>query len=294
MTTIYNYVSKFGEYGTDPGQFASEQNGIFISDFIYVVDAVRNQVIKFTLAGVYDSEFTSVRFSSPLCVAVDSTGSIYVANAGSQEVLKFGSDGTYITKWTVTGILGITTDGTYIYTCGVSVSKYSDIGTLLWDTTTNYIEGYGIACDAVVNELVYAINSGAGDLDPVVSSYSISDGAIQGTFGIRQERGGDTCFKDAWAIAVDSVGYIYVTDASSYASSQARVQVFDYTWEYVTSIGRGADYAAFPDELLNGYLNYPFGVATYSTSTATYVFVIDGNYRVTKYSKNDVLVTPKK
>jgi tripartite motif-containing protein 71 len=44
------------------------------------------------------------RFISPMGVAVDSSGNVYVADLGMERIQKFDSDGTFITKWGSGGI----------------------------------------------------------------------------------------------------------------------------------------------------------------------------------------------
>jgi tripartite motif-containing protein 71 len=39
------------------------------------------------------------RFVSPMGVAVDSSGNVYVADLGNHRIQKFDSEGTFITKW---------------------------------------------------------------------------------------------------------------------------------------------------------------------------------------------------
>jgi sugar lactone lactonase YvrE len=39
------------------------------------------------------------QFSKPVAITVDSTGSVYVVNAGNSAIQKFGEDGSYDTSW---------------------------------------------------------------------------------------------------------------------------------------------------------------------------------------------------
>jgi len=60
------------------------------------------------------------KVSKPIAIAVDSTGSVYVVNAGNSIIQKFGEDGSYTTSWGSRGASdgqsntpsGVTTDST--------------------------------------------------------------------------------------------------------------------------------------------------------------------------------------
>lgn len=82
-------------------------------DNVYVTDTGNNRVEKFTSAGTFIGAFgcalanqTSCgigsgdgAFSVPTGVAVDSSGSVYVADYGNSLIQKFYGNGTYITQW---------------------------------------------------------------------------------------------------------------------------------------------------------------------------------------------------
>jgi hypothetical protein len=82
------FLLKFGSYGTGNGQFAQfamRQLGADSSGNIYVPDSTLNRVQKFDSSGNYVSQFGSTgtangQFNSPVSVAVDSAGNIYVVD----------------------------------------------------------------------------------------------------------------------------------------------------------------------------------------------------------------------
>jgi DNA-binding beta-propeller fold protein YncE len=75
----------------------------------------------FNSGGTYVSEYRSFArstsngsFDTPSDIAIDSSGSIYVADEYNNRVQKFASDFTYVTKWSVptfTGMHGIAARG---------------------------------------------------------------------------------------------------------------------------------------------------------------------------------------
>ena len=63
------------------------------------------------------------QFSTPIDVAVDSSGNVYVADYGNSRTQKFNSSGTFITKWGSNG----SGDGQFYYPWGVTVDSSGNI-----------------------------------------------------------------------------------------------------------------------------------------------------------------------
>ncbi|MHA1770421.1 MAG: 6-bladed beta-propeller [Candidatus Thorarchaeota archaeon] len=112
-----------------------------------------------------------------------------------------------------------------------------------WDYDTNYTEG-----DWSGNNRVQFFSSG---------------GTYEGQWGSRGTTSGQ--FIDPWGVAINSSGYVYVTDTGNH-----RVQVFDMNGNFVTQWGsRGTGHGEF---------NMPMGIAV---ATNGHVYVADmGNDRI--------------
>ena len=63
------------------------------------------------------------QFNSPNDVAVDSSGNVYVADAGNDRIQKFNSNGTFITKW---GSVG-SNNGQFSGLTGVAVDSSGNV-----------------------------------------------------------------------------------------------------------------------------------------------------------------------
>ena len=101
----YQYVNKWGTYGTEDGLF-SNQRGVAVdaSGNVYVADTDNNRVQKFDSSGTFITKWGSSgegdsQFYYPNGVAVDATGNVYVADTDNNRIQKFTSDGAFITKW---------------------------------------------------------------------------------------------------------------------------------------------------------------------------------------------------
>ena len=101
------YISSFGSFGSDPGQFNLPW-GIDVDENvdIYVVDWGNNRIQIFCEDGNLKSVFGEFgtgdgQFDRPSGVAVDIHGDIYVSDWGNNRVVMFNSEGHYM--WSFTG-----------------------------------------------------------------------------------------------------------------------------------------------------------------------------------------------
>ncbi|HEY5038661.1 MAG TPA: hypothetical protein VIJ93_06265, partial [bacterium] len=186
--TSYSYVRQWGTIGAANGQFLSPGGvALDLSGNIYVVDGGNNRVQKFTTLGGYLSQLGSSapatgngpgQFDGPSGVAVDSSGTVYVADSNNHRIEKFDSSGTYAAQWDTFGFgpdaisfpSGIVLDGLgHLYV--------TDVGYVLKFTTS-------------------------GDFLAQIGSYDYDYSGGQGTlFGPTD-------------VALDASNYLYVVDGS--------------------------------------------------------------------------------
>ena len=125
-----NFISKFGSYGREDGQFEGLRGGAVDSeDKLYVLDSSRRDVQIFNSTGEeVISQFGSQgsgngQFQEPQGIAIDSNDNIYVVDISRCDVQKFNSSGIFVSKFGSCGeedgkfknIRGITIDRNNIY-----------------------------------------------------------------------------------------------------------------------------------------------------------------------------------
>jgi DNA-binding beta-propeller fold protein YncE len=119
------------------------------------------------------------QFRTPVGIAVDYSNNVYVADSGNHRVQKFSSTGAFITKWGTYG----TGDGQFNSPTGVGVGILGNV----------YVTDADLA--SAYNHRVQWFSSTGGFLGK------------WGTYGT-----GDGQFNGPWRVAVDELGYVYVTD----------------------------------------------------------------------------------
>jgi hypothetical protein len=169
---------------------------------VYVADAGNNVIRSITPAGLV-STFAgtgvsgasnvpdSVSFNSPLSVAVDATGNVYVADYGNDLIRK-------ITP------AGITT------TLAGSGSAGSDDGT---GTAATFDLPESIAIDAAGN--LYVADNGNNLIRKITPAGVVTTFAGSGTAGSANGTGTAASFNSPFGIAVDAAGNVYVADSGN-------------------------------------------------------------------------------
>ena len=128
------YMDKWGEAGTKPGQLDGPSGIKFDSDDnLYIVDSRNDRIQKFTKDGRYLAGW-GVRgdgpgqFNRPWGLGIDRAGDIYVADWGNNRVQKFTADGEYLMSF------GSASDdgGELDHPAGVAVDSDGDVYVSDW------------------------------------------------------------------------------------------------------------------------------------------------------------------
>jgi DNA-binding beta-propeller fold protein YncE len=209
------FLTQWGAAGTVSGEFKFP-NGVAVDSTgnVYVLDFLNQRVEKFTSDGNFITQWgapavlgTGVgigpgQFYAPNGIAVDSNGNVYVTDGNEDgSILKFTSDGTFITQWKTYG--------------------ESDIGR----------QDNGIAVDSLGN--VYVTIGGTVWMNGTIT-LSETSGRIQkftndGTFITQWSEGIENGqFSSPIGVAIDSAGSVYVSD------SNYRVVKFDGSGDMLT------------------------------------------------------------
>jgi tripartite motif-containing protein 71 len=178
------FITKWGSIGTGDGQFVNPNDvAVDASGYVYVADFTLTgypdgRIQKFSSSGNLVAKWDSQgsgdgQFSYPYGIDVDTSGNIYVADAGNNCIQKLSSEGTFITKW----------------------------GTITWAGKLNH--PYGVAVDASGNVFV------ADTYNHCIQKFSSSGSFITrwGSYGT-----GDGQFNSPFNVAVDTSGDVYVAD----------------------------------------------------------------------------------
>ena len=173
---------------------------------IYVADKVSNVIRKITPAGIVttfvgnagvagsaDGIGTDARFNSPVGVATDSTGNLYVADYGNDTIRKVAPNGAVTTLAGTAGAAG-NRDGV-----GANAS---------------FTPPYGIATDSAGN--VYVAEMSSHTIRKITPAGVVTTLAGKaGETGHADGTGADARFYSPHGIATDEAGNVYVADHSN-------------------------------------------------------------------------------
>jgi sugar lactone lactonase YvrE len=175
---------------------------------VYIADAGNNTIRKISAAGVVttlagtagtagtaDGTGSAARFSSPDGVAVDGTGTVYVADTYNATIRKITPAGVVTTLAGTAGSTG-TADGT--------------------GAAARFNSPHGLAADASGN--VYVADAGNDTIRKISSAGVVTTLAgTAGTAGMADGTGGAARFNSPSGVALDAAGNVFVADAGNHA-----------------------------------------------------------------------------
>jgi sugar lactone lactonase YvrE len=175
------------------------------SGTVYVADSDNATIRKITPSGVVttlagnagesgstDGTGADARFSVVWCIAVDSSGTVYVADSNNSTIRKITPSGVVTTLAGAAGQMG-STDGT--------------------GADARFGDPNGVAVDSSGN--VYVADTGNATIRKITPAGVVS--TLAGTAaqrGSTDGTGADARFVAPWGIAVDSSGNVYVSDVA--------------------------------------------------------------------------------
>jgi DNA-binding beta-propeller fold protein YncE len=244
-------------------------NGVAVDSagIVYVADTQNNRIRKIdtasnvtTLAGstlgFTNAQGTSAQFFTPLGIAIDSTGIVYVADQGNNRIRKID------TSSNVTTLAGSTSG--FLNAQGTSAQFFTPTG---------------IAIDSA--GILYVTDTNNNRIRKIDTSSNVTTLAGGSTIGFADGQGTAARFNGPNAVAVDSAGIVYVADTYN-----SRIRKIDTSSNVTTLAGSTAGF-------LNGQgtsaqFAGPFGVAV---DSAGIVYVADfGNNRIRKIAQQSITV----
>ena len=264
----YQFITKWGSLGTEPGQFDGQNNVAGSGEFIYVPDYHNQRIQKFTNSGQFSMMWGGTygeadgEFKNPHGVALDSEGNVYVSERSGLRIQKFDPDGNFITKWGSEG----TGDGQFqhLHDIAVGPGGSSSSSTTQDANNTQLSSGTGNTSRSGTNEFVYVTDT---ELFNVQKFTTI--GEFVTSWGSEGE--GEGQFASLESLDVDSNGNVYVAD---YGNN--RIQKFTTDGAFVSSWGfEGSE---------QGQFDGPSGLAV-DNEDNVYVTEND-NHRIQKFTSD--------
>ena len=225
------------------------------------------------------------QLSSPVGVATDTAGNVWVADTSNNRIQEFNSKGEFLRQFGAKG----TGNGQFSLPRGIAVTTSGNV--YVADTSNNRIQEFnskgefirkfgsfgfengqlrapaGIAIDPEGH--VWVADTGTGR----IQEFS-AEGTYMSKFGTEGSENGQ--FKSPQGITVDSKGNIWVADSANH-----RIQEFNSKGEFIRKFGsEGSE---------NGQLKYPAGIAIDSSGN---VWVADNaNNRIECFSSTGTYVS---
>lgn len=283
----YVFVGAWGGQGEGSGQFNFPSGIAFGNGAVYVTDLYNARVQRFDPEGNYLGAWGSYgaeagQFRQPADVAVAPDGSVYVVEIAGGRVQHFTAGGDYIEGWGSAG----SEEGQFVGAVSIAVDSRGNVYVSdpdshriqKFDAHGALLQAWGSKGEgpgqfktprgvAVSEETVFVLDTELG---------RVLGFDVEGNF-LGDWSGGREGFGDAFGLAVDSAGDVYVADTGNH-----RILKFDATgglhmiWG---SLGVG-----------DGQFNRPYDVAVGPDGA---VYIADGeNFRVQKFVPADRLAEP--
>jgi sugar lactone lactonase YvrE len=223
---------------------------------LYVADQFNHVIRKITSTGVVstfcgngtighvDGPAATAEFYSPAAIAVDTQGNVYVADQGSNDIIKISSAGV------ATTIAGIEAAGYINSTTG---------------TKAAFNNPRGIAVDGQGN--IYVADAGNHRIRKITAAGVVTTLAGNGYAGAVDSDGADAEFNQPYGLAINSKGVLYVADYNNHLirSVASDGTVTSYVGNYYES----------------SFLGNPAGIAFDSNDN---LYISDATGRILKFN----------
>jgi sugar lactone lactonase YvrE len=276
VSTLAGSAGVFGSAdGTGSAAQFSFPDGVAVDSAgnVYVADTSNSTIREITPAGVVstlagsagvfgsaDGTGIAARFTLPHGVAVDSAGSVYVADTNNNTIRKITPAGV------VSTLAGSGTQG-------------SADGT---GSAAQFSLPEGVAVDSAGN--LYVADTSNDTIRKITSAGGVSTLAGLGGFGSADGTGSVARFKDPQGVAVDSGGNVYVADSSNHTIRKITPAGIVSTLAGSAGVSGSAEGTGSAARF-----NDPFGVAVDSAGN---VYVADtSNYTIRKITPAGVVST---
>ncbi|WP_394351410.1 YDG domain-containing protein, partial [Psychroflexus aurantiacus] len=266
VSTLAGCTRGFAD-GTDSSAQFTRPTGVAIdaSGTVYVADYGNHRIRKITPAGEVstlagstrgfaDGTGSSAQFNRPTGVAIDASGTVYVADQSNHRIRK------------------ITAAGEVSTLAGSGVAGFAD-GT---GSSAQFRDPFGVAVDASGN--VYVGDRANLRIRKVTPAGVVSTLAGSGVSGFADGTGSSAQFRTPTGVAVDASGNVYVADANNH-------RIRKVTPAGVVSTLAGSGVSGFADGTgSSAQFRFPYGVAVDASGT---VYVADAsNHRIRLIEQN--------
>ena len=238
---------------------------------VYVADSGNNKIRKITSTGVVttlagsgsqgsaDGTGKAASFNTPIGVAVDSSGNVYVADMGNHKIRKITPAGV-VTTLAGSGSEG-SADGTGL------AARFNAPNLLAIDSSGN----------------VYVAEGGNNKIRKITSTGVVTTLAGSGSQGSANGTGLAASFNTPIGVAVDSSGNVYVADMGNH-----KIRKITLAGVVTTFAGSGSEGSANGTGLAASF-NTPLGIAVDSIGN---LYVADsGNNKIRKITSTGVVTT---